>query len=304
MKNLNSLAALTDNASSDPEFVLSDTPQDVYFVVENNTLLPAPVPQKLSFDQIIQALMAGPLTDIANDPTNNLSLATFTGSGGLGDLNNDGEVSTADLLEFLTMFGNSWTDPVQSLFDESVFTFSDSDIVTLNDSTWTTLSFDLGDYSVTAGTQNVTVDHTTNHNVKFASQTSPYLLRDVPYKEILLNAVNGEFAEVTTDIANQTITVRAVIDVFNISGVALGAQGYFDWTEKTFGQAGTKTWNGPGQKQITSSEIATECGVTDGLDNTAFDSVVVTLQAKTDAGEATIRLKKPRITLRQNYIPE
>lgn len=56
MKNLDSLTALTDGSANSPEDVLSGTPSNVNFVVENNTLSPAP-PQKVTFDQIIQALM-------------------------------------------------------------------------------------------------------------------------------------------------------------------------------------------------------------------------------------------------------
>jgi hypothetical protein len=302
MKNLDALDPLTDLSSSDPEDVLSDNPGDVNFVVENNTLSPAP-PQKVTFEQIIQALMAQGLNDIANDPNNNLSLATFTGSGGVGDLNNDGEVSTADLLSFLTNFGATWTDPIQSLFTPSVVKFTDSDNVIL-DETWTTLSFAQSDFTVTAGTQNVIVDYTTNHDIKFVSQTSPYLLRNVPYKEILLSAHQGNLASVTTQVADQEISVRVTIDLFNVGGTALGGQGYFDWTSKTFKEAGTSVWLGPGMIEITSSEIATQCSVTDGLDNTSFDSVVVKLQAKTNGGGATLNLNSPRITLRQNYIPE
>jgi hypothetical protein len=302
MKNLDALDPLTDLSSSDPEDVLSDNPGDVNFVVENNTLSPAP-PQKVTFEQIIQALMAQGLTDIANDPNNNLSLATFTGSGGVGDLNNDGQVSVADLLSFLTYFGSTWTDPIQSLFTPSVVKFTDSDNVIL-DEAWTTLSFAQSDFTVTAGTQNVIVDYTTNHDIKFASQTSPYLLRNVPYKEILLSTHQGNLASVITQVADQEISVRVTIDLFNVGGTALGGQGYFDWTSKTFKEAGTSFWLGPGMIEITSSEIATQCSVTDGLDNTSFDSVVVKLQAKTNGGGATLNLNSPRITLRQNYIPE
>ena len=299
MKNLNSLGPLTDNASSDPEFVLSDTPEDVYFVVENNTLLPAPVPQKLSFDQIIQALMAGPLTDIANDPTNNLSLATFTGSGGLGDFNNDGQVGTGDLLNFLTWFGDSWAGANSGIFQESKMRFTDGVNTIINDTTWTTLEFDSADYTVTAGTQNVTVDHTTNHSVKFESQTSPYALKDVLNKCIELKTETGLLALVDTEVASQSITIRATIDLYDSSDVALGNQGVFEWKEESFDQAGISNWTQPGVLQITNDLIATECGVTDGMENGSFNSVVITLQAKTNGSNATIDLRTPTITIKQ-----
>lgn len=303
MKNLNSLAALTDSSANDPQDVLSDTPSNVNFVVENNTLSPAP-PQKVTFEQIIQALMAGPIGDIASDPSNNLSLATFTGSGGVGDLNDDGEVSTADLLTFLTAFGSAWSNAGNTTFQPSVVQFSDGDVVQLNSSTWTTLSFASGDFTATAGTQNVTVDYTTNHDIEFASQASPYLLKDVPYKEIFLSTLNGFLATVITEVASERITIRATIDLFDSGGTPLGAQGYFTWKEQAFTEAGATSWVSPGTLQITSSEIATTCSVTDGLDNASFHSVVVTLQAKTAGGNATMRLQKPKVTLRQFYIPE
>lgn len=303
MKNLNLLDPLTDGSSSDPEDVLSDTPGDVNFVVENSSLSLAP-PQKVTFSQIIQALMAGPIGDIASDPNNNLSLATFTGSGGLGDLNNDGAVSTGDLLTFLTAFGASWSSATNSTFQPSVVQFNDSDIVVLNDTSWTTLSFDLGDFTATAGTQNVTVDYTTNHDIKFASQTSPYLLKNVPYKEIHLSVIENDLADITTQMSGQEIDIRAAIDLYDSNGTPLGGQGYFTWANKSFVQAGNNNWEGPGFLEITSSEIASKCGVTNGLDNTSFDSVVVTLQAKVNSGSATMRLNKPKVTLRQNYIPE
>jgi hypothetical protein len=303
MKNLDVLEVLTDDLSNNPEDVLSDTPSSVNFVVENNALT-TPRPQKVTFENIIQALLAGPIGDIASDPNNNLSLATFTGSGGLGDINNDGEVGTADLLTFLTAFGSAWSSASNSTFQPSVVEFSDSDIVLLNDTTWTTLSFDLGDFTATAGTQNVTVDYTTNHDIKFASQTSPYLLKNVPYKEVLLSVISGNLADVVTEIAGQRIDIRAAIDLYDSGGTPLGAQGYFLWANKSFPQAGNNNWSGPGIREIPSSEIATQCSVTDGLDNTSFDSVNLTLQAKVSSGAATMQLNKPKVTLRQNYIPE
>ena len=303
MKNLDLLDVLTDNASNDPEDVLSDNPSDVNFVVENSALT-TPRPQKVTFEKIIQALLAGPIGDLASDPNNNLSLATFTGSGGVGDFNNDGEVTTADLLTFLTNFGDAWSNVSNTTFVPSVVEFNDSDIVTLNDASWTTLSFDLGDFTATAGTQNVTVDYTTNHDIKFASQTSPYLLKNVPYKEVLLSVISGNLAEVVTQMADQTIDIRAAIDLYDSVGTSLGARGHFVWANKSFPEAGNNNWSGPGTLEITSSEIATQCSVTDGLENTSFDSVVVTLQAKVSSGTATMQLNKPKVTLRQNYIAE
>jgi len=298
MKNLDSLTALTDGSANSPEDVLSGTPSNVNFVVENNTLSPAP-PQKVTFDQIIQALMVSPLTEIANDPNNNLSLATFTGSGGLGDFNDDGEVGSGDLLDFLTWFGNSWAGSNSALFQESKMQFSDGLATMLNDTTWTTLQFDSADYTVTAGTQNVTVDHTTNYSVKLASQTSPYLLKDVLNKYVELKTQSGQLAYVTTGMASQRITIRATIDLYDSSDVALGSQGVFEWKEQSFGEAGTHLWVQPGIKDITNELIATECGVTDGMENASFHSVVITLQAKTNSGNATIDLRTPMITLKQ-----
>lgn len=298
MKNLNSLAALTDGAANAPEDVLSGTPGNVNFVVENNTLSPAP-PQKVNFEQIIQALIAQGLTDVAGDPANNLSLATFTGSGGVGDLNNDGQVSSADLLEFLINFGGSWAGSNSMLFQESEMEFSDGVLTTLNDTTWTTIQFDSADYTVFAGTQNVTVDYTTNHSVKFESQTSPYLLKDVLNKYIELKTRNGVLAFVTTELASQRITIRATIDLYDSSDVALGSQGVFEWKEESFAEAGINVWTQPGVFQITNDLIATECGVTDGMENGSFNSIVITLQAKTSGGNATIDLRTPMITLKQ-----
>lgn len=298
MKKLDALDPLTDGAANLPEDVLSDTPGNVNFVVENNTLSPAP-PQKVTFEQIIQALMAGPLTDLANDPNNNLSLATFTGSGGLGDLDNNGGVGTNDLLEFLTYFGTSWAGANSGIFQESIMEFDDGVLTTLNDTTWTTLEFDSADYTVTAGTQNVTVDYTTNHSVEFESQTSPYLLKDVLNKYIELRTKTGVLAYVTTELASQRITIRATIDLYDSSDVALGSQGVFEWKEESFDEAGISFWGQPGILEITNTLIATECGVTDGMENGSFNSIVITLQAKTNSGNATIDLRTPMITLKQ-----
>lgn len=298
MKNLNSLAALTDGAANPPEDVLSGTPSDVNFVVENNTLSPAP-PQKVTFEQIIQALIAQGLTDVANDPANNLTIDTFTGSGGIGDLDNDGSVGSNDLIQFLVYFGSSWAGANSAIFQESEMEFSDGVLTALNDTTWTTIQFDSADYTVVAGTQNVTVDYTTNHSVKFESQTSPYLLKDVLNKYIELKTRNGVLAFVTTELASQRITIRATIDLYDSSDVALGSQGVFEWKEEIFAEAGINVWTQPGVFQITNDLIATECGVTDGMENGSFNSIVITLQAKTSSGNATIDLRTPMITLKQ-----
>jgi hypothetical protein len=304
MKNFDSLDTLTDSSSSNPEDVLSGSASTINFVVENNTLSPAP-PQKVTFSNIIQALILQGFTDIADDPGNNFSLSTFTGSGGVGDLNDNGSVETADLLAFLVTFGSSWSNAANSLFQDSVVSFSDGVYTAINDTTWTTLPFDSGDYTVTAGTQNVTVDDTTNHDIKFESQASPYLLRDVPYKEIYVYAPPGQFALVTTSLANQRITVRLVVDLFNSSDGSLGAQGTFEISEASFGSSAAHPWiNAPINVEITSQQIGDACSVADGLDNANFYYAVVSLQAKTNAGDGTIKLRKPKITLRQNYIPE
>jgi len=298
MKNLDALDPLTDVGANVPEDVLSGTPGNVNFVVENNTLSPAP-PQKVTFEQIIQALMAGPLGDMANDPNNNLSLATFTGSGGLGDLDNDGAVGSNDLIAFLIYFGNSWAGSNSGIFQESIMVFEDGLATILNDTTWTTLEFDSADYTVIAGTQNVSVDYTTNHSVEFESQTSPYLLKDVLNKYIELKTNTGALGLVQAELAGQRITIRATIDLYDSSDVALGSQGVFEWKEESFDEAGVSVWVQPGVLEITNDLIATECGVTDGMENDSFNSIVITLQAKTSAGSATMDLRTPMITLKQ-----
>jgi len=178
-------------------------------------------------------------------------------------------------------------------------TFTDGVNTLLNDTTWTTIQFDSADYTVTAGTQNVTVDHTTNHSLKLTSQTSPYLLKDVPNKYIELSTEEEVLAIVTTEISNQRITIRATIDLYDSSDIALGSQATFEWHEKGFWEASTHAWTYPGVRTILNSEIAALCSVTDGMENGSFHSVVITLQAKTNSGNATLDLRTPVITLKQ-----
>jgi len=124
-------------------------------------------------------------------------------------------------------------------------------------------------------------------------------MKDVLTKSIELKTSSGLLAYVSTEVASQRITIRATIDLYDSSDVALGSQGVFEWNEGSFGAADTHAWMFPGILEISNEEIATECGVTDGMDNASFHSVVITLEAITNGGNATIDLRTPQITLKQ-----
>jgi hypothetical protein len=304
MKGFNALDQLTNAAAETAAEALYGSPASIKFVAEN-TDLSTIKPMKVTFQDIIQAIIEVGANDLAADPSNDYDINTFTGSGGVGDLNGDGVVSVADLLEFLITFGQAWGSSSSNLFNPSTIEFTDSDAHQIGTNI-TTITFSSGDVTVVdAGTQTITVDNT-NDLVEITSLNSTLDLTLVPSKEITFSSYANSAAYVSTTQANQTIVLWAYIRLYDSSSVQLGTTAQIFLGNKTFAQAQAgQVWETFNPVTVINSTILSGTGHTSGWNNSNVDKYDIRLAAQTNGGGATIQLDNVRVKMTSGqYTPE
>lgn len=284
MKGLNGLDDLTDNSSNLPAHVLYSDPGNVHFVVENNSLT-TPVVQKVTWDQLIKSIIEVGVNDLVAAGYG--STATFSPGGILGDLNGDGSVSTADLLEFLTLFGQSWADNAGDFWQPTTADVSNANNTVISDSI-TTLSFDATDVTVTQGTQAVTVSGAANTITIESGSDTP--MSALSTKKLRVTSKSGSDAfTVITDQALETVYYWVVVRCYDSSDVQVGYTVQYLVGVQNFPEAGTystSTVVGNSFGDIPASEFTGN--MTDGLANTDIEKIVVNFAASNDSGNGTI----------------
>ena len=285
MKGLNGLDDLTDNSSNLPAHVLYSDPTNVHFVVENSSLT-TPVVQKVTWDQLIKSIIEVGVNDLVAAGFG--STATFSPGGILGDLNGDGEVSTADLLEFLTVFGQSWVDNAGDFWQPTTAEVVNGNNTVISNS-FTTLSFDAPDVTVVQGTQAVTVSGAANTiTIESGSGNTP--MSALSTKKLRVTSKLGADAfTVITDQALETVYYWVVVRCYDSSDVQVGYDIPYLVAVGNFIEAGTYSTNtasGNSFGDIPASEFTGN--ITDGLANTDIEKIVVNFAASNDSGNGTI----------------
>lgn len=287
MKNFGSLSQLqnTGNTETATE-VLKNSPEDVVFVGCNSgyTGLEG-VPFSFTFENIIQALLQGALEEISADPGNGVDIATLTGTGGIGDLDDDGAVSTADLLDFLVNFGQNWSLGNSSLFQPTKLKFVDG-TTTLVDGNLTVLGFDSNDsVGPLAGTQDVTVDGS-NNLVKIDKSSAAYPLHVLLDKHLLVGARgNHGILQVTTQVAGETLELLARVKIYDEANVQLGNTIEEAIYSQTFNEAVTDFLVATeSHALITNTTVEDITGYSLGWKNSNFRYLTVQIVAKTRNG--------------------
>ena len=285
MKGLNGLDDLTDNSSNLPAHVLYSDPTNVHFVVENNSLT-TPVVQKVTWDQLIKSIIEVGVNDLVAAGIG--STATFSPGGVLGDLNGDGSVSTADLLEFLTVFGQSWVDNAGEFWQPTTAVVANANNTVISDSI-TTLSFDAADVTVTQGTQAVTVSGAANTiTIESGSGNTPISALSTKKFRVTSGSGSGAFT-VITDQADETVYYWVVVRCYDSSDVQVGFTVQYLVGIQSFPEAGTYSTNtisGNSFGDIPASEFTGN--MTDGLANTDIEKIVVNFAASNDSNNGTI----------------
>lgn len=285
MKGLNGLDDLTDNSSNLPAHVLYSDPTNVHFVVENNSLS-TPVVQKVTWDQLIKSIIEVGVNDLVAAGYG--STSTYSPGGILGDLNGDGSVSTADLLEFLTLFGQSWSDNAGEFWQATTATVANANNTIISSSV-TTLSFDSPDVTVTQGTQAVTVSGAANTiTIESGSGNTP--ISALSTKKLRVTSESGADAfTVITYQAEEIVQYWVVVRCYDSSGVQVGSTVQHQMAQGNFGEAGTYSTNTAQANtfgDIPASEFTGN--ITDGLANTDIEKIVVNFGASNSSGDDTI----------------
>jgi hypothetical protein len=291
---LNDLSGVASAAGHDsiPSYLADDAQVTPDFIVDIDT---DPIPgsqYKLSLDDIAGMLLLGMINEnISNGYGNEgtyIDVGGDNNTGLTGDLNGDGSVTTADLLEFLIQFGQIDTDDPDSEDNYS------PRYVTINDATvQSTIDFDFssGDYKLLAWTNDDLsstegqLDIGPNASLDlFTIESSQYFdMSAIPAKKLRFS--NGDAAErgvtVYPSSAAGILGLWAKIRLFNASDQLLGTAGYFDLDSTSIG--GTLPADGAvklyvngtanGVRTITSEQLYNETGIY--WSNTFIDKIEI-----------------------------
>ena len=237
---LSDLSGVATSAGHDsiPSYLADEDQVTPDFIVDIDT---DPIPgtqYKLSLDDIAGALLLGMInTNIANGygtESTYIDVGADNNTGLSGDLNGDGSVSTADLLEFLTQFGLIDTDDPDNEDNYSPRYVTISDVSTQDVSSvdfssdhkellvWTD-----ADISSNTGQLNIGINDTSNF---FTIESNQYFdMSALPAKKLKFS--NGDATErgitVYPNMVGGEIKLWAQIKLFTSADIQLGSTGYF-----------------------------------------------------------------------------
>jgi len=220
------LPPITPGSGEDVANVLASNPTNFLFAVddfaENDH-------KKVTLDDIAGALAAGLVDGL---PTGGTAYYTGETSGLPADLNNDGQVSTADLLEFLTAFGEvgDGSDTSVRLTTTASLSLDDTNEGPDNADT---LTFTTSDSAISTGTAALTVDGTNNKLVFYNDGTASglpaqYFFDGNPNRKYKFHTTSGGTNpfSVTLNVSSARISIRARIESFDAetSGNSVGVR--------------------------------------------------------------------------------
>lgn len=304
MRGFNALDELTDDSSATPAETIINSPDAIQFVVEN-TDLSTVKPMKITYQDFILAILQSGIQDLVDSDQNSYTLDTFTSGGQLADFNDDGNVGSADLLEFLTLYGQEWGNTVSGDFTQSQveIELDTSPAQEFND-TGTTLNIGTGmTTTTTAGSQVITHD-TTNNVIKIADGDTPIHFHDIPNKALEITGFTqaGNPLEVQTFEANTTIRLKAVIKLYSAADAQLGNDCEFTIMGYNQVAAGVQSVNVQ-PKVLETTDVRTqtfEDGVfNDGWSNQSVEYFTVEFVAETEGGTAALIQTNLIMTFRQ-----
>ena len=300
MKDFDGLNSLTNAGSDNAAVTMDSSPGSILFVAENTDLNPAK-PMKVTFADIMSAIVTRGVEDLANAGQG--SVADYTFGGVVGDFNGDGEVGSADLLEFLIVYGASWAENSSQFFQSSRATIETTAATTVTATTIAgaqVLSFDTSDVDVVVGTQSVSVDGTAN-TITITEQGDPYFLDLVQNKQLLFVCPEGGMTFDVAEAGTQ-LTVFAQISMYDSSDTQIGqtvSVPALDVTPLTFVNAGTGIELAAASSQTTNNaSLGATSGASGGLDADNVSSIEVKLVAYTNGGQVDVTIEDFRIRLR------
>jgi hypothetical protein len=276
MKNIGGLDDLTNTSGSSSAVTLYSEPEKARFVVENNDLSKV---QKVSFSDIIAAIIQVGANDIV--AAGYADASVFTGPTGVyGDLDGSGNVNTADLLEFLTTFGNTW-GVTSSLFSPTLITIQDTSGTSRTSYTGTEIQMVLpasAYVTVDPGTQSVTVDYD-NELVVIESAGSSVPISAWTNMKVQLSGLFG--CSVFT--AGDAVTVECRYTLMNPTGGVLSSGVTDIISNKSIDSAGTDS-QVTVDLNLNSAVLESTTQITGGWTNADIDKIEFSFYAYTESG--------------------
>jgi hypothetical protein len=291
---LNDLSGVASTAGHDsiPSYLADDAQVTPDFIVDIDT---DPIPgtqYKLSLDDIAGALLLGMInSNVANgygtDETY-IDVGADNNTGLSGDLNGDGSVTAADLLQFLGQFGLIDTDD-----PDSADNYSPRYVTINNVATQDVSSVDFSsDHKELLGWTNADISSNTgqldigiNDTSKFFTiESNQYFdMSAIPAKKLRFSHGDATETGVTVypNMVGGVIRLWAKIRLFNSSDLQLGTTGYFELstfvnntTLPADGAVKVYINNSPnGVRTITSEQLYNETGIY--YSNTSLDKIEV-----------------------------
>lgn len=299
------------NLDSDlPRAILSAASDGDFYFIANDTEGEKHV--RVDFNDLIGALVLDLVNANVEAGIGNTATYTNDTTGVIGDFNGDGSVSTADLLEFLTLFGApptypSYTTrtvylelgPLTSVLDASGTGASDySAIIESGNLRKLGISSDTDATVVSAtGTLDVVVD-SGNRTITFSNPAAGnYSMSGAPNKVIRIREIDSSQPAFTavTAVAGERLFVFMKVRAFGDGGTQVGNDFYVNVSDKTTTEPGTQgvfldeslfTIGGNGSGSLSNNgTLGTE--ISNGLANTAISSLEVSFYAASLMGSAS-----------------
>lgn len=298
MKDFDGLDTLTNSGSDSAAETMDGAPDAVVFVAEN-TDLTTPKPMKVTFGDIMAAIVTRGVEDLANAGIGSVSDYTFGGI--VGDFNGDGAVGSADLLDFLVLFGTSWANNNSSYFQPTVVNITSTAATSVTATTAASaqvLSFAASDIALEGGTQNVTATASTN-TIRITEQGDPYFIDLIQNKQLVFTFADGGM---TFDVeeAGSQINVFASISMYDADDNQLGTTALVPASPLlTFVNAGTNiALAQESTLQTNNASLASVSGAVGGLDVDDLSYIEVQLKAWTNGGAISVSIEDFEMRLR------
>lgn len=272
MKNIGGLDDLSSGGASSAATLYGDAAKSM-FVVEHDD---ENVVQKVSFADIIAAIIQVGSNDIVAGGYADVSV--FTGPTGVyGDLDGNGAVGTADLLAFLTTFGNTWGQ-TSSLFSSSRIIVNDPTGYTRTLYEDTTIQMVLPSSSyvtVIQGTQTVVVDYT-NELISIESASSEVPISAWTNMKVVFTGSLG----CTVAVVDDSVNVELRYTLYDSSGTSLGNGANLLIYNYPVAEAGTDQ-SVPIDFILDSPTLETNTVITGGWTNADIDKIEFSFYANT-----------------------
>lgn len=319
---IENLPDVSNLAGDLPRDILSAASSGDFYFIANDTNEDKHV--RVDFNDIVGALVLDLVNANIDAGFGNTTTYTNDTTGVIGDFNGDGVVSTADLLEFLTLFGAPPTFPSYNPRTVYLDTGQNTSLLALSGTSTADYSSiiaggNFGRIDITTsgsvvsadGTLDVTID-TGSDTVTFADPVlGNYNMSGAPNKKIIIREIDDSQAAFafTTQLADERVFVFVKVRAFSSGGTQIGEDFYHNIADVQTSEPAiipvplsqTLFVIGGGGGGVTSNNSTLGTVIPNGLANTSIDSLEVSFYAASLMGSASfVQIQDVQVKLEES----